>query len=368
MDTKDVLYQIAILNSESVGSVTFRKMYDYFKSSKNIYYSQYNELSKFGKKGKNLYKDIQNGYLLERAKKEVKYCINNNISILSYFDENYPLSLKNCYDAPQILYSLGKPILNNKRMLSVVGTRKCTKYGLDFCNELISEISSYGVTIVSGLAYGIDYQSHLKALEFSIPTLGILGHGLDMIYPQEHRNIAKNILETGALLSEFKSETTILPQNFPKRNRIVAGISDATLVIESPKKGGSLITARLANSYQKDVFALPGNIHSKMSAGCNSLIKSNRAHLIESCNDIVEIMSWQKDESQRIKQAKLDFSKLDYEEKLIAECINKYKNISIDELSIKMNKAINQISPILTMLELDDVIEQLPGNKFCVKN
>ena len=201
MDTKDVLYQIAILNSENVGSVTFRKMYDYFKSSKNIYYSQYNELSKFGKKGKNLYKDIQNGYLLERAKKEVKYCMNNNISILSYLDDNYPRSLKNCYDAPQILYSLGKPILNNKRMLSVVGTRKCTKYGLDFCNELISEISSYGVTIVSGLAYGIDYQSHLKALEFSIPTLGILGHGLDMIYPQEHRNIAKNILETGALLS-----------------------------------------------------------------------------------------------------------------------------------------------------------------------
>jgi len=368
MHENDVLYQMAILNSENVGSVTYRKMYNHFKTPINIYYSKYTELSKFGKKGKQLYSEIQNGNLFERAKKEAIFCKTNNIRIISFFDENYPIRLKNCYDAPQILYSLGKPILNNKRMLSIVGTRKCTNYGLDFCNELISELSSYDVTIVSGLAYGIDYQSHLKALEHSLPTLAVLGNGLDMIYPPEHKNMAKNILNTGSLLSEFPSATTILPQNFPKRNRIVAGISDATLVIESPKKGGSLITARLANSYQKDVFALPGNIHSKMSVGCNSLIKSNRAHLIESCDDIVEIMSWQKDKIKVKKQIIPDFSKLNHHDKHIAECINHHKNITIDELSKILKINVNQILPILTMLELDDVIEQVPGNKFRVKN
>jgi len=367
MHREDILFQMAILYSKNLGPVTFRKMYAYFSSSKNVYYSKYNDLRKFGKKGEELYTQIQKGHLLERAKKEFIYCQNNNIRILSFFDENYPKRLKNCHDAPQILYLLGKSILNNKRILSIVGTRRCTKYGIDFCNELISEISSYGVTIVSGLAFGIDYQSHLKALEFSLPTLGVLGHGHDIIYPQEHKNIATKMLNTGALLSEFPSKTKILPQNFPKRNRIVAGISDATLVIESPQKGGSLITAKIANLYQKDVFALPGNINSKTSLGCNSLIKSNRAHLIESCNDIVEIMSWQKEESKLKKQVKIDLSKLNFKEKLITECINKNKGISIDELSKTINIAVNKISPILTMLELDDVIEQLPGNKFCVK-
>ena len=261
------------------------------------------------------------------------------------------------------MYSKGTVDYNNQRVISIVGTRKATDYGKDFCNELIKDLVPHNPLIVSGLAYGIDVCAHKAALQHNLPTIGVLAHGLDRLYPAQHKSVASQMLDNGALLSDFKSGTKPDRENFPKRNRIVAGMSDLTIVIESSKKGGSLITAHIANDYNRDVFALPGRIGDSQSEGCNNLIKSHKAALIQSAKDIEYVMGWEVQKKNTPIQTQL-FVELTPEQKTLTAILSKQDKIGIDKLSLLAKMPMSQTTSLLLNLEFDGVVKSLPGKLY----
>jgi len=294
-NSNDLIYKIALSFIPNIGSVNAKKIISIAGSPKGVFDEKINVLSKIkgiGKKAENLKNKKQ---IFEYAEREIEFLIKNNYHYSFYLDEKYPHRLKNCTDAPINLFYSSNFDFNKSKIISVVGTRKATDYGKDVCNKLITELAenNHNVTIVSGLAYGIDVCSHKVALKNNLDTIAVMGTGLNRIYPALHKNIAHKISEQGCLLTEFTSQRPPEKTNFARRNRVVAGISDATIIVESGAKGGSLITADIANSYNRDVFAFPGKIGDEYSAGCNKLIKINKAALIESYKDIEYILGWE---------------------------------------------------------------------------
>jgi DNA processing protein len=287
----------------------------------------------------------------------------NDINCHFYLDENYPSRMKGLTDAPIMLYSKGNMNLNEGRMIAIVGTRHATEYGKKITESLIEGLKPYGATIVSGLAYGIDIAAHRFALKNELQTIGVLGHGLNTLYPGSHRATAVKMLELGGLLTEFKGIDAFEPQNFPKRNRIVAGLCDAVIVIESAVNGGALITAEIANNYNREVFCIPGNIGEKFSAGCNYFIRMNKASLIENAEDIASALQW-KDMKTSVPKQKEIFIELDENEKKITDALRETDGLHVDALSKQTMLFGSELAVSLLNLEFKGVVKSLPGKVY----
>jgi DNA processing protein len=299
---------------------------------------------------------------LSMTDKHVNYILKHNISVYFYLDPDYPRRLKQCADAPIVLFGRGKNDLNAPRMVSIVGTRNASPYGTGLCEALLHEFVGKDITVVSGMAYGIDICAHHFCVQHGIPTIGVLGHGPDRIYPHVHQRIAEQMLAQGGLLTEFLPGTKPDRENFPMRNRIVAGMTDATIVIESKKSGGSLITAELANDYNKDVFAFPGNIGQALSEGCNQLIRQQKAHLITQAEDFLTFMSWNDAESSAVQRS--FFNDLDVEDRTICDLLTTPQGEHIDVLSSRTGLAISALNVRLFHLEMRGIIKPLPGSRY----
>ena len=310
------------------------------------------------------------GDAMKRAEAEVKYMEEHKIRACTLLDDDYPQRLLECADAPLVLYYKGNSDLNQTRIISIVGTRQITNYGRDLCHKFIRELHELcpPVLIVSGLAYGVDICAHRESLANGYETIGVLAHGLDQIYPYHHRDTAAQMVEHGGLLTEFMTQTNADKANFVRRNRIVAGMSDATIVIESAAKGGSLITAEIAQSYDRAVFAFPGNIGQPFSEGCNNLIRDNGAGLISSAEDFVKAMGWEYDAVRR--QALADgierqlFPELSPEEQKIVSLLQQTNDLQLNIISVKTGIAIHQITAMLFQLEMKGVVKPLAGGMY----
>lgn len=368
---QEILHRIALIQIPGIGSLYAKLLTEYFGSAKQIFSASRTALSEIPGVGKVLLSTLCNQGIkksvLLRAEKEIKFTHRHGISILTYSDQNYPSKLKECDDGPFLLYYKGAHILDKLKVIAVVGARKATPYGEDVTRKIISELKGQNVIVVSGLAYGIDSYAHKFSLQSGVPTVGVLGHGLDKIYPHKNREMAKQMLDQGGLLSEFMSQTNPERENFPKRNRIIAGMADATVLVEAASKGGSLITANIANSYGREVFAVPGRSIDNYSSGCNALIKSNRATLIESGEDLLREMNWIKEAQIKYEKPQYLFNQSTSEEKKIIEIIQKKGMASKEQIAIILNKSVHMVSESLFNLELNGMIKTLPGSSYQIK-
>jgi DNA processing protein len=362
----DLRYKIGIGLIPKIGPVLTKRLIAYCGSAEGVFKEKKSRLSKIPGIGERLVDNILNAGNLETADQEVEFITKHNISALFYLDDHYPERLTHCEDAPVILYMKGNTDLNREKVISIVGTRNPTDYGRSLTRELVAQLAaSYPDTlVVSGLAYGIDICAHKASLKNKLDTVGVLGHGLSLIYPATHRETAKEMIKNGALLTEFLHEAQPDAPNFVKRNRIVAGLADATLVVESGEKGGALITADIANSYNRDVFAFPGKVNDKFSVGCNRLIKTNRAALIEKLEDIEYLMGWQKSSAKgRVVQKEL-FIALTDDEKRIIDLLKDSTGETIDHLALKADLPVSKISGLLLNLEFKGLVKCLPGRVY----
>ena len=314
---------------------------------------------------------------LHRAAAEMEFITKNNIRTMTLKDADYPRRLSECSDAPIILYYKGVADLNQQRVINIVGTRQCTTYGQDLIRRFVSDLRQLcpDVLIVSGLAYGVDICAHRHALENGFETVGVLAHGLDQIYPHHHRDTAAEMVRQGGLLTEYMSQTQALPNNFRQRNRIVAGMSDATVLVESAYKGGGLITCRIAQEYGRDVFAFPGAVGMPYSEGCNKMIRDNTAALITSAEDFVEAMGWKggeglrsKGEGQRLMVEGELFGVLNDEEQQVVDLLRKTNDLQLNVISVKTNIPIGPLTALLFQLEMKGVVKALAGGMWHLQN
>lgn len=357
-------YQIGLSLLPMIGAINAKKLLAHCGNAEDVFRMKKKDLVRIPGIGSIIADEVLNSDVLGRAEEEMNFIIKNNIQTVFYTDENYPERLKHCIDSPVMLYYKGNISLNHPKSIAIVGTRNATDYGKSNCEKIIEELKELDVLIVSGLAYGVDICAHKSALDNGLKTIAVLGHGLDMVYPAIHKEIAVRIEDQGGLLSEYMSKTIPDKGNFPMRNRIVAGMVDAVLVIESGKKGGAMITADIANSYNRDVFALPGRISDSMSKGCNHLIKTNRAALIESAEDIKYLMGWESKKKAPKSIQKELFIELPPDENKLYEIIKKHEEIGIDDIFVQSEMPMSKISALLLSLEFEGIIKSLPGKRY----
>ncbi len=366
---EELIFKIALSLITGIGSVTAKSLIAYTGSAEQVFKEKERALRKIPGVGSILARNIIQSKVLSRAGKELEFIHKNQVKALFYLDPDYPQRLLGCSDAPIVLYVKGDPPLNSSKSISVVGTRHATEYGRRMVEQFIGALTDrgYRMLIVSGLAYGIDIQAHKSALRNGLPTVAVLGHGLETVYPSLHTSTAREMVENnGGLVSDFISYSSIDRTNFLRRNRIIAGLSDATLVIESAKKGGALVTADIANSYYRDVFAFPGRVGDIYSEGCHFLIKSNRAALIESVADLEYVMNWSAVQSVPDAIQKSLFYDFTPEEKLIVDLLRADGDTAIDLICIKTLLPMNKVSPLLLNLEFAGIVKGLPGKVFKV--
>jgi len=362
----DLKYKIGLSLIPKIGHITAKKLIAHIGSIEGIFKESKKNLVKIQGIGEILAESILNSNVLPKAEQEIEFITKNTISVFFYTDKDYPERLKHCDDAPLLIYTKGNTSMNNRKVLSIVGTRKATSEGLAFCNKLIKDLAQRGhdPIIVSGLAYGIDAAAHHAAIENNLKTFAVLGHGLDIIYPASHKSLAQKIIDQGLLITDFTSNTPRDKNNFIKRNRIIAGLSDATIVVESGKEGGSLITADIANSYNRDVFAVPGRISDEYSIGCNKLIKTNKAAMLENIEDLEYFLGWDIDNT-KVQTVQRDlFVNLNNEEKIIVNLLKENDELSIDLICLKSAMPTSKVSPILLNLEFLGVVKTLPGKTY----
>jgi len=357
-------YQIALTMLPGVGSVLARNLVSYCGSVENIFKKKKANLERIPGIGSERADAITNHAVFEKAEKEVVFIRKHKITSLFYTDKEYPLRLKNCEDSPILLFTRGNYEMNPERMVAIVGTRNATSYGRTITEQLVSDLAKYKVSIISGLAYGIDILAHRACLKNNIPTIGVLAHGLNRLYPLEHKATAEKMLKNGGVLTEFTTTTKFAATNFPARNRIVAGMADAVIVVESAIKGGSLITADIANGYNREVFAIPGKANEKFSQGCNEYIRLNKAALAENAAHIAELMGWNADQKTNLKKQYQIFRELTREEKLLVDLLKENGKTDIDTLTIKSGLPVHRISTTLLSLEFEGMLKALPGKMF----
>lgn len=351
-----------------MGPATARRLIDNFGSACAVFGARPADWSAVENVAPRVVEQILARNVLAEAEREVQFVEDNQIQVAFIGDENYPVRLRQCPDAPVILYLKGGFNPDQRRVLGVVGTRNATSYGKEICKRIIEELADENILIVSGMAYGIDYCAHKAALEAELPTAAVFAHGLDTIYPSVHRKTAEAMLATGGWVSEFRSQTRMDRHFFPRRNRIVAGLCDGVLVVESDKKGGSLITADIANSYSREVMAIPGKPSDLRSKGCNWLIKTNRAALVENATDILKQLDWDP-ASNPNKVVQLEaFPRLSEEALSLARCLQQSGPVSIDSLADISGKPIREVSAILLNLEMEGVVKALPGKRFRIQS
>ncbi|NII81941.1 DNA processing protein [Pedobacter sp. SG908] len=359
-----MLHKIALTFIKSIGPVTAKNLLAYCGSAENVFSASKKQLLKIPGVGEKTIEAIRSTDALVRARQELDFIEKHGIEVLFFSDEKYPKRLKNCIDSPILLYAKGTVDFNQQRIISIVGTRNATNYGKNLCKELCEVLAPYNVLIVSGLAYGIDVATHKECLANHIPTVGVLGHGLDRMYPKIHKAVAQKMVLNGGLLTEFPIMTNPDRPNFPQRNRIIAGIADATVVVEASIKGGALITAEIANSYNKDVYAFPGRTNDVFSEGCNFLIKTNRAGLITNANDLIYYLGWD-DEikvKHNTKQTTLQLTLTPNEQRVVDALQN--GQLSIDELCTQLNIQQSKLAIVILTLEMQGVIVSLPGKIY----
>lgn len=359
-----MFHQIALSCLPGIGSVLARSLLSYCGSAEEVFKSKSKLLAKIPGIGPKTLDQILNHSVFSLAENELKFIEKFKISPLFISSEQYPRRLRNCPDAPVMLYFKGKADLNGSKLISIVGTRNASDYGREICRNLIADLKEYNPLIVSGLAYGIDSAAHREALKNTIPTVGVLAHGLDRIYPAQHRNMAEKMLECGGLITEFMSGTIPDRENFPKRNRIIAGLSDLTIVVEANIKGGALITAELANTYNRDVFAFPGRINDESSRGCNHLIKTNRAHLVTGMADLEYIMGWSREAARPLQQQLSLPVNLNEEERKIADIIQAHGEIAVDELAMLSSLQQSRLAVNILGMEMKGIVISLPGKVY----
>jgi DNA processing protein len=362
----ELVYQLALTEVPQIGSVQARLLMEHFENAEAVFKAKKTTLEKIEGIGEMRATAIKSFHKFNVFEKEISFIEKYKIKVLFIKDKNYPQKLLNCYDPPTILYYKGEADLNQRKSIAIIGTRNNTEYGKQLTQQLIQDLAPYDPLIISGLAAGIDAHAHKQSLHLQIPTVGVLGHGLDTIYPGHHKNLAKEILhQNGGLLTEFKSGTLPDKHNFPTRNRIVAGMADAVVVIETDVKGGSMITARLAFDYNRDVFAFPGKTTDSKSEGCNHLIREQKAQLIFSAKDIIELMGWDSQPARFSIQKKI-FVELEPNENAIVEALHTSSELHVDQLQMITKLSGSALAVTLLQLELKGIIKQSPGKIFSV--
>jgi DNA processing protein len=360
----ELQYRIALTLVPNIGDIHAKALINHFGTAEAVFLASGKELDSLEGIGSIRSYSIKDFKDFKRTEEEIKFIEKYKIAPLFLTDKSYPQRLLNCYDSPPLLYYKGNADLNASKIIAIVGTRNNNDYGKNICEKLVEELFDEDVIVASGLAFGIDSIAHKAALKNGITTIAVLAHGLDRVYPSQNSGLAKQMIANGGLLTEFRSLTKPDRQNFPSRNRIVAGICDALIVVESGVKGGSLITAELGNSYNKDVFAFPGRVHDTKSEGCNFLIKNNKAGLITSANDVIENMGWKKKKVSSQKKQRELFIELSDDERIVVNILQEQEQVQIDELYFKTKLSSSAIAAALLMLEMQGVVSSLPGKIY----
>lgn len=359
------IYQLALGRVPSIGNVLAKTLAEHFETAEAIFKASLKQLCQVDGISEVKAGNIRSFKDFEACQTEYSFLQKHSIRLLFVKDPDYPQRLLNCYDPPTILYYKGSANLNGGRIISIIGTRHLTDYGKQVTEQLVEGLSTHGVTIASGMAFGIDTQAHRACVRFSVPTIGVLAHGLDTIYPAENAKLAKQMLEQqGGLLSEFPIGTKPDRHNFPTRNRVVAGLCDATVVVETDVKGGSMITAELALGYNRDVFAVPGRSSDAKSRGCNTLIKRNKAALITNAEDLLEAMNWLPAAEKKPHVQRSLFIELTPAERTIVDLLNQKGHLHIDELNLKSGLNASAAAGALLSLELQGVVQAMPGKVY----
>ncbi|UOB16028.1 DNA-processing protein DprA [Abyssalbus ytuae] len=365
MTQTQLISVLALLNVKNIGDATAKKLIKYCGSAENVFKEKKNNLLKIDGIGELIIKDLYNPVHFKLAEEELKFVNNNQIQLSYFTDATYPEKLKHCLDGPVLIFKSGNIDLHNKKIISIVGTRQITTYGTAFCEKLIEDLSPLNPVIVSGFAYGVDICAQKTALKYGLQTIGCLAHGLNQVYPKVHEKYVAEIEKNGGFITDFWSKDNPERNNFLRRNRIIAGLSEGTIVIESAEKGGSLVTADIATSYNREVFAVPGRTDDKYSAGCNNLIKHQKAHVLTNAADVIYILNWKIEEEKknRVVQKKL-FIELDETEKNIYAFLQKNGKELIDIIALECKLPVHKVSTTLLNMELKGAIRPLPGKMF----
>lgn len=359
------VYNVALGLTSGVGDVTTRQLISYCGSAASVFKSTRGKLLKIPGIGPKTADALLSKENILEAEKECELARQQDIQILFFTDENYPERLKTIEDAPALLYFKGNTDLNAAKIISIVGTRKATSYGKAVTEEIVRELSAFqSVLVVSGLAYGIDVAAHKAALTYKVPTLGVMASGADIVYPSVHKNTALQMMERGGLLTEYRIGTKPDAPFFPARNRIIAGMADAVIIVEAAAKGGALITAEIANSYNREVFAVPGNLDAPCSEGCNMLIRNHKANIYTSVRDLVYHLNWDQESVPNKQPSAEKYTHLDSESQQIIGLLQQHKDMLIDDLSWKSQIPLGKLASLLLTLELQGLIKALPGKKF----
>lgn len=352
--------------AKGVGTHTIRKLVSILGSEKEVLQCPKKALEEIQGIGAATAKSLKDPQLLKRAEKEMRFLQKAGAKAIPFSSDEYPQRMKECVDAPYILYTKGEMTMNGGHFIGIVGTRKMTPYGKNICEEIVSSLAHKypDLSVISGLAYGVDGCAHKKAVELGIQTIGVVGHGLDMLYPARHRALSCKMMEKGGIVTEFRSECIVDKKNFVSRNRIIAGLCDVILVVESGEKGGALFTAEFANSYNKDVCAIPGRVCDTYSAGCNKLIKSNQATMVETAEEIEQLMNWDIKEKEQTDLSISKFMQLTDQEKIIVEALQIDEKMDMNQLSRKTQIPFGQLSSLLFDMEMKDLVCSAPGNRY----
>lgn len=360
----ELFYQLSLSMVPAIGDVHAKTLVQVFEKASEIFKASQSVLERIEGIGPVRARSIKSFNSFHLAEKEMKFIEANAVKALFLSDADYPQRLLHCYDAPSLLFYKGKADLNASRILSIVGTRNHTDYGRIITEKLIKDLHGQNVLIVSGLAWGIDSLAHKAALKYGLPTVGVVGHGLDTIYPFENSQLANDMLNgSGGILTEFYSETDPEKHHFPLRNRIVAGLSDAVIIIETDMKGGSMITAKLADAYNRDVFAVPGRSIDRKSSGCNHIIKYNKAQLLTETSDLLTVMGWSEKKPAKKQQREL-FIDLSPEEQKIIQLFQEKEAMHIDEINFCSGLSSSSIAAALLNMEMQGVVSVLPGKMY----
>lgn len=363
MKVSDLQYVLALQHVPNLGDASAKKLIRHAGSAEAVFKEKKSTLLKLDGIGSTKLADLFSSENLKAAEKEVEYIQQNNIIPLYYQEEDYPEKLKHCLDGPILLFKRGKIDLVNKKILSVVGTRRVTAHGIGFCEQLIEDLAPLDPVIVSGFAYGVDITAQRAAMKHGLQTIGCLAHGLNQIYPPAHKKHAPALEENGGFLTDFWSTDVFDRNNFLKRNRIIAGLSEATVVIESAEKGGSLVTADIANSYNREVFAVPGRPTDSQSKGCNMLIKSQQAHVLTGAADLVYILNWHPKKDSKPVQKQL-FVELEDEEEAVYGFLKENGKEQLDLIALNCSIPTFKAASLLLNMELKGVVRPLPGKLF----
>ena len=360
----DLFYQVALTLIPNIGPVQAKILLQHCEAEE-VFHAKKHFLEKIDGIGPIRAAAITSFKDFDKAEDEIKFIEKYKIKTLFLSEPEYPKRLLNCYDSPTLLYYKGEADLNASKMVAIIGTRTHTDYARQVTDKLVKDLSSHNITVVSGLAFGVDALAHKASVKNNIPTIGVLAHGLDQLYPAEHASLAKDMIKNGGgLLTEFRNKTKPDKHNFPSRNRIVAGMCDATVVVETSIKGGSMITAELANGYNKDVFAFPGKISDSKSAGCNLLIRNNKASLLTEAQDLILAMGWIDSRKNKSRKQKELFIELTTDEKIIIAILKEKESIHIDEINMKSGLNSSAVAAAILNLELQNVIVSLPGKLY----